>query len=281
MQDYFLLWLEKTLSKLIRPFTRLVVSNSRISQRSFANMASKLGKIKPKQIFHIKSDYIPNILSNSEFLNNRKVLIFGGTDYNIDESQYQKLASQKSSVIYIQNLNFLETENVRLLPIGVEDIKWGRNGMPWNFRDALFKKQKKDQVLVGPFANTNLDRADCLRKAKLLSNCEVHESRLPNWIYSSLASEFHFVACPSGNGFDTHRFWETLYRGSIPVVLESRWAQNLMSHGIPLAVISDWNQLGELTIAALGGKGATPLNFLETEWWLTRFREDLQSLITS
>ena len=29
----------------------------------------------------------------------------------------------------------------------------------------------------------------------------------------------HFVLCPPGNGIDTHRLWETLYAGSVPVVL--------------------------------------------------------------
>ena len=27
-----------------------------------------------------------------------------------------------------------------------------------------------------------------------------------------------FVLCPRGNGVDTHRLWETLYMGSIPIV---------------------------------------------------------------
>ena len=31
-----------------------------------------------------------------------------------------------------------------------------------------------------------------------------------------------FIACPEGNGIDTHRFWETLYMGRYPVVLHNR-----------------------------------------------------------
>ena len=29
-----------------------------------------------------------------------------------------------------------------------------------------------------------------------------------------------FTFCPRGNGYDTHRFWETLYLGSIPIVID-------------------------------------------------------------
>ena len=28
----------------------------------------------------------------------------------------------------------------------------------------------------------------------------------------------NFVLCPEGNGIDTHRVWEALYSGSIPIV---------------------------------------------------------------
>jgi len=43
-----------------------------------------------------------------------------------------------------------------------------------------------------------------------------HEMYLHNLI------SHRFVLCPPGNGVDTHRMWETLAAGSIPVVLRSR-----------------------------------------------------------
>ena len=30
-------------------------------------------------------------------------------------------------------------------------------------------------------------------------------------------SQSKFALCPSGNGFDTHRFWQALYLGCLPV----------------------------------------------------------------
>ncbi len=47
-----------------------------------------------------------------------------------------------------------------------------------------------------------------------------------------------FVICPEGNGIDTHRLWETIYMGSIPIV-----QTNIAFRGfedLPIAFINDW-----------------------------------------
>jgi hypothetical protein len=36
--------------------------------------------------------------------------------------------------------------------------------------------------------------------------------------YLAQMAQHKFVLCPRGNGVDTHRLWETLYMGSIPIV---------------------------------------------------------------
>ena len=63
-----------------------------------------------------------------------------------------------------------------------------------------------------------------------------------------------FVACPRGNGVDTHRLWETLYMGSIPIVRRclnvAQWAD------LPVCFVDDW--------AEISGPGAP--EFLEKEY---------------
>ena len=58
---------------------------------------------------------------------------------------------------------------------------------------------------------------------------------------SKLSANFLFVACPRGNGTDTHRFWETLYRGSIPVVKRSNWSESIKTLNIPFVELSNWD----------------------------------------
>jgi hypothetical protein len=41
--------------------------------------------------------------------------------------------------------------------------------------------------------------------------------------YETLIRENDFIFCPEGNGPDTHRVWETLYEGKIPIVKKNIW----------------------------------------------------------
>jgi hypothetical protein len=52
-----------------------------------------------------------------------------------------------------------------------------------------------------------------------------------------------FVFCPRGNGIDTHRIWETLYMGSIPIVKYEK-THHLFTD-LPILFIDDWNIINE------------------------------------
>jgi hypothetical protein len=52
-----------------------------------------------------------------------------------------------------------------------------------------------------------------------------------------------FVICPEGNGIDTHRFWETLYMGSIPIVEKN--INNSFYTGLKICWIDDWEEVNE------------------------------------
>ena len=47
---------------------------------------------------------------------------------------------------------------------------------------------------------------------------EIDEPNLEIGSYLNKIQHSLFVLCPWGNGVDTHRVWETLYSGSIPVI---------------------------------------------------------------
>ena len=52
-----------------------------------------------------------------------------------------------------------------------------------------------------------------------------------------------FVLCPRGAGIDTHRLWETLYMGSIPIVKNDVAHENWLD--LPILFIDSWDQVTE------------------------------------
>lgn len=54
--------------------------------------------------------------------------------------------------------------------------------------------------------------------------------------------EKSFVVCPPGNGHDTHRLWETLYMGGIPIIKRNRYLTPLVAH-LPVLEVKSWLQV--------------------------------------
>lgn len=119
------------------------------------------------------------------------------------------------------------------LPVGVEERSANVNG-----RENLltFSSRKMNKLLIGPFGQTHTSRAD-YNFFNSSDDVHVFNKRMKPRDYADLASRYRFVFCPRGNGIDTHRFWESLYRGSIPVVFESPWSNYFKEKGFPLIEI--------------------------------------------
>ena len=55
-----------------------------------------------------------------------------------------------------------------------------------------------------------------------------------------------FNLCPVGNGFDTHRIWESLLVKTIPIMVDSEFTRNLASLNFPILVLDSWENLNKL-----------------------------------
>lgn len=64
-------------------------------------------------------------------------------------------------------------------------------------------------------------------------------------------NEYLFVLCPRGNGLDSHRIWEVLLAGSIPIITSSPLDIMFIKHNLPVIILSDWNELNNNLINKL------------------------------
>ena len=181
-----------------------------------------------------------------------KVLIFGNNDVDFDDFSQHVPNSVKR--IYLQN-SMIRDPYFGVLPIGIESLKYLTNGLPKLFGDGYRNKVKNGKILVGPFGNTHPEREKLLALHRPeVENLDFVISRLSPTEYAVKASGYSFIACPRGNGLDTHRFWETLYRGSIPLVLKSNWSARIQELGIPLIELSTWEEALNLDVISSAGR---------------------------
>jgi len=118
------------------------------------------------------------------------------------------------------------------IPVGIPEWVNRRDGNSRYLRYLPWDK-KKNQVLVGPFGATHHSR-EILKEISYHQIFHFELDRLAPRNYYKLLAEFRYVLCPRGNGIDTHRLWETLYSGSIPIVEQTEWSSYFISHGLPI-----------------------------------------------
>ena len=83
-----------------------------------------------------------------------------------------------------------------------------------------------------------------------------------------------FVASPPGNGVDTHRKWETLYLGSIPI--EKRCPNNTFYEDLPICFIDSWDQVTENFLNSEYERiihNQWNLNKLKMPYWLAQINQ--------
>jgi hypothetical protein len=60
--------------------------------------------------------------------------------------------------------------------------------------------------------------------------------------YLKSLRKYAMVACPEGNGFDTHRIWETLYMGGTPIIKACDYLPRVLNQ-LPVIILSNWREI--------------------------------------
>ena len=151
---------------------------------------------------------------------------------------------------WCQNYNFIETDIVKSLPIGLERKRW-------------FSEQKKQEVLremidtpiekenlvymnfeikTNPFRREVYD----ILKNKNYINTEMIGNGGDYKNYLENLKKHKFVISPPGNGIDCHRNWEAIYLGCVPIVLDSHFVRNI--YGNSVLIVNNYSEIDSINL---------------------------------
>ncbi len=103
--------------------------------------------------------------------------------------------------------------------------------------------------MISHFNELNSEERTLL-KEYLENTVELQKYRVPLLSVTDYCDELgksKFSLCPTGNGFDTLRFWESLSEKAIPIVLQNDFTRNLSKQypHLPFVMLRGWNELLE------------------------------------
>lgn len=175
------------------------------------------------------------------------------TRFNVGSSNDVTVDNIPPNLIHWYSQNVCITHNkVSSIPIGLENDIW-------------FPEINKIDKIIEKNNNLNLEFQNLLYICFNIQNnpfhreepyrlfCNLSWSTVENGIngnndyfnkYLDRIYTHKFVLCPEGNGTDTHRTWETLYVGSIPI--EKRNINNSFYEGkLPICFVDEWSEINE------------------------------------
>lgn len=170
-------------------------------------------------------------------LNNSFVLMTHNSDYEINSKYERYLNEGKIKRWYSQNVNF---EHAKLIsvPIGVANSQWEHGNL------ELLDKIRNENLPKTNLVYKNFDvKTSIGRRLGVLERTQhipFTRGRSQEEYLKDIATS-KFNICPMGNGIDTHRMWESIYLGSIPIVQDC--INNRQYKELPILIVSDWKTI--------------------------------------
>lgn len=201
-------------------------------------------------ISYVKTDYFYNQLEwRGEIQNSPdfNFCVMGHSDYPITD----KIASKFNKLFCINRDT--DNENTYGIPLGItnycDDSHLHR---VYGNKEIIVEIANKD-IIKNNLAYINFNISTFPNERKFIFDKFSHEKwvKVGN-IDNSISGRrkflieiksSKFVFCPRGNGIDTHRLWETLYMGSIPIVKYEK-THHLITD-LPILFIKDWNVINK------------------------------------
>ena len=209
--------------------------SSNMVNPSYEVLKSIFDKFEIPKIF-IETHRIPLLFKElSNFPNQRCQIIAHNSDATFGEELLNHLPNNVQK-IWCQNYNYIETDRIKSLPIGLERVRW-------------FPEQRKQERL-NEMISTDIDRTELVYMNFNTSTNPIRQEIFNelkdkefinkdmignggNYVeYLKNLKKHKFVISPPGNGIDCHRNWEALYLGCIPIVLDSYFVRNVFEESV-------------------------------------------------
>lgn len=199
------------------------------------------------------------------------VLVLGNSDANHDSETLKIVNHPMVGGVFAQNL-MQRVRGAQVLPIGLENAWRANNGNPLAFITGRFFPRTRSPRIMWTFTiETNVTVRTKTANSLLRTKSADFLGKLSPREHRQALARYAFVACPPGNGLDTHRVWEAMYLGCIPIILRSHLTEEYERLGLPVWVLGDFEELVGKTELELSEIARTIVKESESEALWLRF----------
>jgi len=112
----------------------------------------------------------------------------------------------------------------------------------------------------------NMERSDAFKSISRIENSFILKKRIPRYQYWIKMKRCKFILAPKGNGLDTHRLWEALVLGVVPIVMKSS-IDNVFD-GLPVLTVDSYDEVSHSLISEYQLPKRIDLRKLTLQYWV-------------
>ena len=252
------------------------------SEEGIAYKATVLNIADGDSIFS-RTDYLDELFYLIKKSNTKNLkLITHQTDIDISDKLVKNLPK---NFTYWFGINKNTTSRrVISIPIGIAGNFSDKNLQVKDFSENKIKNfdlnSKELKIYLNFQKNTN--NAERELAIDVLKNSDISfisEPNLPKSKYKEHLEKFAFILCPWGNGYDTHRVWEALYSGSIPIIKRHSTFEYL--ENLPALIIDDYEDLLKIDLNDFINKfdiNKFNLEKLSIQYWASQYKNEKHNI---
>jgi len=225
-----------------------------------------------------------------------KAVIVGHSDCYLDPWQARLLRIRGIRRIFATNATPFK-DLVKAIPQGLtnncDDSPLHRIlGNTEHFLAAWSKQPSRDLFSGSCYVNFSIDTSLSVRSPVVEVARSVPSSVFQRYemtdegrsLYLQDLRKYNFVLCPSGNGMDTVRVWETLYMGGYPIVTRTPYMQAILKD-LPVVWVNKWEEITKEDFLEKSwkdlGSGVHDVDRLRLSWWKNFMFSEVNSADTA
>lgn len=239
-------------------------------------------------VYPMKIEQVSDFLSAfARTIPQQFIILTHNGDYSITSHLLQAAKSIPNfKMWYGQNVDCESDSRVQSIPIGLEnDIHFQHIGK----RRLLFEASRQSGTATPSklaYLNFSMwtnppvryDTHACFKDKTWVTDECLNATVQENYSYwLSQVLDHHYVLCPRGNGIDTHRLWETLYMGRIPIALNDRNTRYYQD--LPILLVDKWSdvtpKLLEENIERFSDTSKFNMDMLKFSWWSSLIKKEI------
>lgn len=192
--------------------------------------------IQENDFVFLNTDLIYNFVKylNENHPKNKFIIFTQNSDLDFTKSMFE-LVDNYTNKIFAINCSFSH-KKVKKIPLGFND-----QSTDFLSKENFETTKKQNLIYVNFKLHHHQERYPCMDYFKKQNWCSVEEPVLSNNVFYERLKTFKYCVCPRGTGIDTHRFYESLMFGTIPIVKKSPLDD--LYEKFPAIIVNDWSEI--------------------------------------